>query len=98
MKMLIIVGRDSILSELEALLRENGISAYSIISNVVGKGLTGSVYGTFLHPDINSIICLVLPSDQADRAVSALQTLLTTRNLGQPAPPKVVTLPCEEHI
>ena len=41
MKMLIIVGRDSMLSELEELLRENGITAYTIISNVMGKGLTG---------------------------------------------------------
>jgi nitrogen regulatory protein PII len=98
MKMLIIVGRDSMLSELEELLRENGITAYTIISNVMGKGLTGRVSGTFLHPDINSIICSVLPSDQADRAIRALQALLTAKNLGHPAPLKVFTLPCEEHM
>ena len=56
MKMLLIVARDSMLSELEALLRENGISAYTIISNVKGTGLTGRVDGAFLKPDINSII------------------------------------------
>ena len=43
MKMLLTVVRDSMLSELEALLRENGISAY--ISNVMGKGLPGRVGG-----------------------------------------------------
>ena len=65
MKMLLIVVRDSMLSELEALLREHGISAYSIISDVKGKGLTGRVDGSFLKPDINSIIFSVLPSDHS---------------------------------
>ena len=99
MKMLFIVARDSMLNELEELLRDNGISAYTIISNVTGKGLTGVVYGTFLHPDINSIIVSVLPSNQAERAISALtarhKDLLTH---GQPVPLKVFTLPCEEHV
>jgi hypothetical protein len=67
MKMLLIVVRDSMLSELEALLRENGIRAYTIISDVKGTGLTGRVDGAFLKPDINSIIFSVLPSDHADR-------------------------------
>jgi nitrogen regulatory protein PII len=96
MKMLLIVARDSMLSELEALLRENGISAYTIISNVKGTGLTGRVDGAFLKPEINSIIFSVLPSDQADRAVSALTVLHTAQ--GQPVPLKVFTLPCEEHV
>ena len=99
MKMLMIVARDSMLSELEKLLRENGISAYTIINNVMGKGLTGKVHGTFLQPDINSIIFSVLPSDQAERAVSALTALhkdLTTH--GQSLSLKVFTLPCEEHL
>ena len=99
MKMLLIVARDSILGELEELLRDNGISAYTMISNVKGKGLTGGVYGTFLQPDINSIIFSVLPSNQAERAVSALTALhkdLATH--GQPVPLKVFTLPCEEHV
>ena len=99
MKMLLIVARDSILGELEELLRDNGISAYTMISNVKGKGLTGGVYGTFLQPDINSIIFSVLPSNPAERAVSALTALhkdLATH--GQPVPLKVFTLPCEEHV
>jgi len=99
MKMLMIVARDSMLSELEELLRDNGINAYTIINNVMGKGLTGRLYGTFLQPDINSIIFSVLPSDQAERAVSTLTALhkdLTTH--GHPVSLKVFTLPCEEHL
>lgn len=86
------------LSGLEALLRENGISAYTKISNVMGKGLTGRVDGAFLQPDINSMIFSALSSDQADRAVSALTALHTAEGLGQPVPLKVYTLPCEEHV
>jgi len=100
MKMLIVVARESMLSELEELLRVNGINAYTILTNVKGKGITGRVYGTFYHPDINSLIFSVLPSDQAEKAVSAL-TALHARSLnsyGQTVPLKVFTFPCEEHV
>ena len=43
MKTLIIVARDSMLSDLETLLQENGVKAYTIMSNVMGKGVTGRV-------------------------------------------------------
>jgi len=100
MKMLIIVARESMLNELEELLRDNGINAYTIVSNVKGKGITGRVHGTFYHPDINSIIFSVLSSELAEKAVGAL-TALHARCLtsyGQPIPLKVFTFPCEEHV
>lgn len=102
MKTLIIVARDSMLSDLEELLHKNGVTAYTILSNVMGKGVSGRVYGTFLNPDINAIIFAVLLSEQADRAVSALKTLHagrkeTTRE-DKPIPLKVFSFPCEEHV
>ena len=45
MKMLMIVARDSMVSELEELLR--GISAYTIINNAMGKGLLVKCMGPF---------------------------------------------------
>ena len=101
MKTLIIVFRDSMLSELEQLLNDNGVNGYTILSNVMGKGVTGRVYGTFLKPSVNSIIFSVLPTDLADRAVSVLQTFHAGRlkaKQGQPVPLKVFTFPCEEHV
>ena len=102
MKTLIIVARDSMLSDLEGLLQSNGVMAYTILNNVMGKGVTGRMYGTFLHPDINAIIFAVLPSDQADRAVSALKIFHATQNElshgDTPIPLKVFSFPCEEHI
>jgi len=102
MKTLIIVARDSMLSDLEAFLQSNGVTAYTILNNVMGKGVTGRMYGTFLSPDINTIIFAVLPSDQADRAISALKTIHATRNElshnDKPIPLKVFSFSCEEHI
>src|SRR5262249_32091695 len=46
MKMLMIVARDSTVKELEELLHANGITAYSVIHKVEGRGQTGIV-GTF---------------------------------------------------
>ena len=103
MKTLIIVARDSMLSDLEGFLQSHGVMAYTILSNVMGKGVTGTMHGTFLNPDMNAIIFAVLPSDQADRAVSALKTLHATRKEtashdDKPIPLKVFSFPCEEHI
>ena len=102
MKTLIIVARDSMLSDLEGFLQSHGVMAYTILSNVMGKGVTGTMHGTFLNPDMNAIIFAVLPSDQADRAVSALKTLHATRtgpsHGDKPIPLKVFSFTCEEHI
>lgn len=102
MRTLIIVARDSMLSDLEGLLHSTGVTAYTILNNVMGKGVTGRVYGTFLNPDINTIIFAVLAPDQADRAVSALKTLHTGRKEAsrdnKPIPLKVFSFPSEEHV
>lgn len=102
MKTLIIVARDSMLSDLEGFLQSNGVTAYTILNHVMGIGVTGRVDGTFFSPDINVIICAVLPSDQADRTVSVLKTYHAARNEhthhDKPIPLKVFSFPCEEHI
>ena len=68
----------------------------------MGKGVTGRVYGTFLHPDINTIIFAVLTPARAERAVTALKTLHTERKEAahdeEPIPLKVFSFPCEEHV
>ena len=101
MKTLIIVARDSMLSDLENLLQENGVKAYTIMSNVMGKGVSGRVFGTFLNPDTNAIIFAVLPPEQAGQAIHALQALHATRKAASqdtPIPLEVFSFPCEEHV
>jgi hypothetical protein len=103
MKMLIIVARDSMLSDLEGFLHSTGTTAYTIFNNVMGKGVTGRVYGTFLHPDINVVIVTILPPDQAERAINGLKTLHARRmeaSRNEPIPLKVFSLSllCDENV
>jgi|SRR6185312_9676108 len=102
MKTLIIIARDSMLKELEELLRNNGVMAYTTLSNVSGQGVTGKVYGTFLNPAINAVICAVLTTDEADKAIIALKTFHTRRKetapRDQPIPLKVFSWFCDEHV
>ncbi len=101
MKILIIVARDSMFRDLERFLDSTGTTAYTIFNNVMGKGVTGRVHGTFLHPDINVVIVTILPQDQADRALSGLKTLHAKRmeaSHNEPVPLKVfsLSLSCDE--
>jgi nitrogen regulatory protein PII len=104
MKTLMIVARDSMLTELEALLHKNGIDAYSVIHKVEGKGKTGKV-GAFSHSvytgstHFNLMMLAVLPSDQLDRAVDALKAFHAARKnmaQGEHIPLKLFAFPCEE--
>ena len=102
MKILIIVARDSMLHDLEHVLHKHDVKAYTILKNVFGKGVTGNVIGTFLHPEINTIIFSVLPPDLADRAVTALKNLhaagKNASGQDEAFHLKVFSFPCEEHI
>ena len=104
MKTLMIVARDSMATELEKLLHENGIDAYSVIHKVEGKGKTGKV-GAFSHSvytgstHFNLMILVVLPSDQLDLAVGALKAFHAARVKvahGEPISLKLFSFPCEE--
>jgi nitrogen regulatory protein PII len=101
MKGLIIVARESMLGELEEFLHTHGIDGYTILNNVMGKGISGRVEGAFLRPDINSMIFSVLPSDQAERAINGLTALNATLKKAtreQSTTLKVFTFSCEEHV
>lgn len=102
MKTLMIVARDSMMSELETLMHDTGINAYSIINKVVGKGRTGEVHESFFdtgYTGFNLIMLAVLPSDQVDKVVSALKAFHTARvkgAQGERIPFKLFSFPCEE--
>jgi len=104
MKTLMIVARDSMLTELEDLLHKNGINAYSVINKVEGSGKTGKV-GAFHHSvytgstHFNLMILAVLQSDQVEKAVGALKAFHTARKKlakEEPIPLKLFAFPCEE--
>ena len=102
MKTLMIVTRSSMISTVEEFLHDIGINGYSLINKVEGKGATGKVPGPFtMYADLNTMIFAVVPSDQIDRAVSALKAFHAERvkaTHGQPVPFKLFSFPCEEII
>lgn len=104
MKTLMIVARDSMMTELEELLNKNGINAYSIINKVEGKGTTGKV-GAFHHSvytgstHTNLLILAVVRPEQVEAAVGALKAFHAARTKlaqGEPVPLKLFAFPCEE--
>jgi nitrogen regulatory protein PII len=102
MKMLMMVTRSSMISTVEDYLHDIGINAYSLLKNVEGKGATGKVPGPFtMYSDVNTMIFAFVPSDQVDRAVSAIKAFHAKRvkaTHGQPVPFKLFFFPCEEII
>lgn len=98
---LLIVFRSSMTNDLEDVMRESGISAYTLIDNATGKGETGNVVGSFFYPGRNSVIVAVLPDDQVDKPISALKTFHAERlknSQGRPIPFKLFSFPCRELI
>ena len=101
MKTLMIVARDSMVSELKNLLHDNGVNAYSLLSKVEGRGKTGKVHESYQYPGFNLMILVVLPSDQVDRVVAALRAFQEARVKaahGAAIPLKLFSFPCEELI
>ena len=104
MKMLMIVARDSMMTELEALLHKNGVNAYSVINKVEGEGRTGKV-GAFHHSvytgstHFNLMIIAVLQPDEAEKVIGALKAFHAARKKAEkaePMPLKLFAFPCEE--
>jgi nitrogen regulatory protein PII len=100
---LMIVARASMMSEVEKLLHDNGVKAYSLLNKVWGKGRTGKVEAFFQpgYTGFNLMILAVLPSDQAERVVSALKAFHAARVKGAHGEPiafKLFSFPCEELI
>jgi nitrogen regulatory protein PII len=101
METLMIVARDSMVSELKKLLHDNGINAYSLLRKVEGRGKTGKVHESFQDPSFNLMFLAVLPANQVEQVVSALKAFHATRvkaARGQEIPLKLFSFPCKEII
>lgn len=98
---LMIVFRSSMSEDLQVVLHDNGVSAYTLINNAEGKGITGSVIGSFFYPGTNSVIFAMLPADHVDKTISALKAFHASRlqsSQGRPIPFKLFSFPCTEVI
>ncbi len=99
METLMLVFRSSMITDVEKLLEESGIVAYTLINNAQGKGITGSVVGSFFYPGTNSVIFAVLPSEQVETTANMLRKFHSSRlkdSRGQPIPFKLYSFPCRE--
>ena len=100
MIMLMIIARAFMLDELEKILSDSGITAYTMLEEVAGKGKAGRVRESN-YAETNVVILAVCSSAHADKAVGALKKLVTARagaSHGHPIPLKVFAHPCEELI
>ena len=101
MKTLMIVARDSMVSELKKLLHDNGVNAYSLLNKVEERGKTGKVHESYQYPGFNLMFLAVLSSNQVGGVVSALKAFHKARleaGGGQAIPLKLFSFPCEELI
>jgi len=98
---LMLVFRSSMTSDIQEVLRECHIDAYTLIPNASGKGETGNVVGSFFYPGSNSVILAVLPDNHVDNTVNSLKAFHAARlksSQGRPIPLKLFSFPCRELI
>lgn len=101
MKMLLVTYRDSLQEDIQSLLRQAGVHAYTMIPKVHGVGETGAAVGSLLSHGENSLILTVLDeasAQQMKEAFRALRTSLSQRQHGAVIPMKLMVVPCEEFI
>ncbi len=101
MKMLLVTYRDSLQEDIQSLLRQAGVHAYTMIPTVHGVGETGAAVGSFLSHGENSLILAALDEESTQRmkdAFRALRASLTQRQHGAVIPMKMMVMPCEEII
>lgn len=98
MKMLMIIFRHSLESDLLELLKEIEVKAFTEAPNVLGVGETGRTHESFGWPGRNSMIWAAMEEEQADRVVTQLKAFrdgLSQRQHGAKIPMRLFAIPCE---
>jgi len=101
MKMLMIVFRESIAQQIHALLKAHGVTAFTELQNVSGRGETGPTLHFSLSTGANRMILAAI-SDQMVYRVTEELTRYRTEQLQQQGedvfPLHVFVLPCEQVV
>ena len=101
MKLLLIIFRDSIEEEIQGLLKELDVKAFTELRKVEGRGETGAALHSFTWPGANSMILAALEGDQAELVVGRLKAFRDQRlqqQHGVKIPMRVFVLPCEQVV
>ncbi|HXX76641.1 MAG TPA: hypothetical protein VEI50_16030 [Nitrospiraceae bacterium] len=97
MKMLTLICREGIEDETRAMLSELNITGYTVISGVLGSGITGTVTGK-AWTDRNTLYLIALDDAHMAKLVDAvreLHTRLVQENDGHEVRFKAFVQPCE---
>ncbi len=101
MKMLCFAFRDSLQEAVYALIKQEGIEAYTVIAPALGMGRTGAAFGALTTHGENAIVLTALPDDKAIRVIEAFRahrTEMSRQQHGAAIPMRLLVLPCEDII
>jgi len=101
MKMLMIVFRESIAQQIHALLKTHGVTAFTELQNVSGRGETGPTLHFSLSAGANRVILAAIPEQLAYQVIEGLTRYRNeqVQQQGEDAfPLHVFVLPCEQVI
>ncbi len=76
MKAVLLIYNQSVAEQIKYLLERLGVNAYTMLDTVKGKGKVGDPrLGTHTWPELNSAILTVIPDDQLDKVMTAINKI-----------------------
>lgn len=72
-KMVMLIFRNSLDHDIQSLLKECGVKAFTEMHHVEGLGETGAAIDSFAWPGANSMILTAMPEDCADRLIKKVR-------------------------
>ena len=100
-KLLLITFRQSLEEALRHLLHEIGVKNYTLISGVLGEGITGKITGTFSGQGLNSVLLVVIDEEEEKPVLERLKAFhksLATHEYFSKIPLRLFVLPCDQII
>ncbi len=100
MKMLLVVFRYYLEDDVQRLLANLGVAAFSEAPKVLGVGEAGKVADSHVWPGHNSCIFAALPEAQIQEIVAALRVFSEDHRArtGKLAPLRAFVMPCEQVV
>jgi len=72
MRMLMMIVNSKVREELEILLRHEGVKGFTELPEVHGMGASGARMGSAVHPEISSMIMVLLEATELQRLITAI--------------------------
>jgi hypothetical protein len=98
MKMLMMIFKESLEEEIQAVLNQHHVSAFTQMHDVTGVGEGGATLHSLSFPGFNNMILAALPDPEADKVIAGLKGYrqrLVQKQGDDKIPLRVFSLPCE---